>query len=739
MNFNSNTILIIDDNSANLGVISDFLEAAGFEILAAHDGGSGLAIAREVRPDLILLDVIMPGIDGFETCRRLKADAGTRAIPVIFMTALTDTANKVSGFEAGGVDYITKPFQLEEVLARVKTHLSLHTLQVQLQQAHDELETRVSARTAELRQANMQLKDEINERKAAEAEIRHRNLDLAVLNRVIAASVTESQATAILETACRELAQAFDLPRSAAFLLNADKTEATVVAEYQAPDSAPDTDPPSILNTIFPVADNPAAQHLIELKAPLLIDDVHNDPDRLVAISNLVRKNTRSLLLTPLIIKGETVGGLSLAALEPHGLKDEQVRLAQSVADQVAGVLSRFRLDEERRQLEDQYHQAQKMEALGKLTGGVAHDFNNLLTVIIGVAELLCFDQEPDSPLVARIKQIKVAAERAADLVRQLLAFSRQQILQPRIINVNDVVADFEKMLRRVIGEDIALETVLDQQLGQVKADPGQIEQVLMNLVVNARDAMPKGGSLTIETADVYLDEDYARRHVGVAPGPYARLAVSDTGTGMDAEMQTRIFEPFYTTKSKGQGTGLGLATVHGIVNQSGGHIWVYSELGHGTTFKVYLPRSEVTEERPTHRETAKDAACGSETILVVEDDQGVRELVQEILSDFGYQVLPADCGETARRICAEHEGPIHLMLTDVVMPGGQSGPQVAEVLALQYPQMKVLYMSGYTDSAIVHHGILDPDIAFIHKPFMPIDLAVKVRETLRAKKTEGE
>lgn len=731
MNSVPNTILVIDDNHANLEVVSSCLESAGFEILAAHDGAAGLNIARQVRPDLILLDVMMPGMDGLETCRRLKADAGTRAIPVIFMTALTDTTDKVRGFETGGVDYITKPFQVEEVLARVKTHLSLHTLQVQLQQAHDKLEQRVSARTAELRQTNMRLEAEIAERRAAEAEIRRRNLELAVLNRVIAASVTKTQTEAILETACRELAQIFDLPRSAAFLLNADKTEATVVADYLAPDSAPDT--PSILNAVVPMVGNSAAQHLLDRKSTLLIDDVHIDPDRLAAIRDIVCQRTRSLILTPLLITGETIGCLLLTACEPHCFEEEQTRLAQSVADQVGGVLARIRLDEERRRLADQYHQAQKMEALGKLTGGVAHDFNNMLTVILGAGQLLRLGQEPNSPQIARVEQIQTAAERASDLVRQLLAFSRQQMLQPRVIQINHIIADFEKMLRRVIGEDIALETVFDPRLGRVKADPSQIEQVLMNLVVNARDAMPTGGSLTIETADVYLDEDYAQRHVGVAPGPYACLAVSDTGAGMDADTQARIFEPFFTTKPKGQGTGLGLATVHGIVNQSGGHIYVYSESGQGTTFKVYLPCTEATEETPPQGESGKDTTSGSETILVVEDDPGVRELVQEILSSVGYRVLSADCGETARRRCAEHRGAIHLMLSDVVLPGGQSGPQLAEALASQYPNMKALYMSGYTDNAIVLHGILDPGIAFIHKPFTATGLKAKVRKVLDA------
>jgi len=747
------TILIIDDTPSSLEVASDCLAERGFDILVAQDGPGGLEIAQQMRPDLILLDVMMPGMDGLETCHRLKADPVTAAIPVIFMTALVDTDHKLKGFGAGAVDYITKPVQVEELLVRVETHLMLRLVQQRLedqnaelqsqikerraaeeklQQAHDDLEQRVIARTAELGQTNTQLKAEIDERKLAEAEIKRRNLELALLNRVIAASAAETKIEAILETACRELSLVFNLPRSAAFLLNADRTQAAVVAEYVAPATDLHTSDASILNLVVPVAGNTLAQLLMEHGQSLVVNDCQND-SRLGLLREITdRRNARSLLLTPLVSKDEVLGCISLAALEPNKFTDEQLRLTRSVADQVSGVLARIRLDEERRQLEAQYHQAQKMEAIGKLTGGVSHDFNNILTVIMGVTDLMAVQQGPGSPLRARLKQVQDATLRAADLVRQLLAFSRQQVLQPQVLNLNAVIANFEKMLRRVIGEDIALRTRFEPELGQIKADPGQIEQVLMNLVVNARDAMPTGGNLTVETDNFYIDDDYARRHVGVTPGPYVRLVVSDNGMGMDADTQARIFEPFFTTKAKGEGTGLGLSTVHGIVNQSGGHIWVYSECGHGTSFKIYLPH---VEESPAHQDqqglSDMNAPTGSETVLVVEDDDIVRELVLETLTMFGYTVLEADCGARAQQMCADHVGPIHLLLTDVIMPGGQSGAQLAEVLTANYPGMAVLFMSGYTDDTIVHHGVLEPGAAFIQKPFVPNDLAVKVRGVL--------
>jgi PAS domain S-box-containing protein len=382
------------------------------------------------------------------------------------------------------------------------------------------------------------------------------------------------------------------------------------------------------------------------------------------------------------------------------------------------------------RHLEEQLRQSQKMEAIGRLAGGIAHDFNNLLTGIIGYSDLLLNSLDPNEPSRQDLEEIKKAGERAASLTSQLLAFSRKQILQPSVLDLNKVIADLDKMLRRLIGEDIELVTLFGSELGHVKVDPGQIEQIIMNLAVNARDAMPQGGQLTIETNNVELDEAYARRHVAVAAGYYVMLAVSDTGCGMDAETQSRIFEPFFTTKEAGKGTGLGLSTVYGIVKQSGGNIWVYSELGQGTTFKVYLPHVDKPAEQMETRPSIAGMLRSSETILVVEDEEAVRKLTCQVLRMNGYQVVEAPNSSEAPLISERYEGPIHLLLTDVVMPQ-MSGREVATRLASMRPTMKVLYMSGYTDDAIVHHGVLDPGVAFIQKPFTPAKLARKVREVL--------
>jgi len=383
----------------------------------------------------------------------------------------------------------------------------------------------------------------------------------------------------------------------------------------------------------------------------------------------------------------------------------------------------------ERHALEEQLRQSQKMEAVGRLAGGVAHDFNNLLTVIKGYSELMLDQLEPADPMRAEVEEVQRAADRAAALTRQLLAFSRQQVLAPKVIDLNTVVSNMDKLLKRLLGEDIDLFTVLDPRIGTVRADPGQVEQVIMNLAVNARDAMPRGGKLTIETMNVSLDEVYAREHATVKPGNYVMIAVSDTGAGMDAVTKSHVFEPFFTTKELGKGTGLGLSTVYGIVKQSGGYVWVYSELGMGTTFKVYLPRVDAAAEviRP---QVASDPFRGHETVLLVEDEDGVRALIRQVLHRNGYTVLQASHGGEALLLCERHEGKIDLLLTDVVLTH-MSGTELAQRLLKLRPDMRVLYMSGYTDEAIVQHGVLSPGTQFLQKPFTNEFLARMVREVL--------
>jgi two-component system cell cycle sensor histidine kinase/response regulator CckA len=386
----------------------------------------------------------------------------------------------------------------------------------------------------------------------------------------------------------------------------------------------------------------------------------------------------------------------------------------------------------DRRVLERQLRMAAKMEAVGRLSGGIAHDFNNLLGVIIGYSQVLRRRLGSDNPLYEHADEVEKAAQRAVSLTRQLLAFSRQQILTPVVLDLNRLVSDMEKMLPRLLGEDIAVSIKLDPELGSVKADQGQVEQVVMNLAVNARDAMPEGGRLVITTANVELDQAYARHHPGAKPGRCVMLAVTDSGIGMSSETLAHIFEPFFTTKEVGKGTGLGLATVYGVVKQSGGYLWVDSQLGKGASFQIFLPRIDEAVAPRSAGPSQEENLRGNETVLLVEDADALRKLARSFLLDHGFQVLPASNGEEAMEVARKHNGPIHLLLTDVVMPG-MNGRALADKLLARLPQLKVVYISGYTDSFIAGHGVLEEGTHLLHKPFTEAALIWKIREVLDA------
>jgi len=445
----------------------------------------------------------------------------------------------------------------------------------------------------------------------------------------------------------------------------------------------------------------------------------------------------RAVLALPLRVQDTIIGALGVGDRAGRVFEPEEIALVQAFADQAAIALENARLYERAQQAYEELSatqarlfQTQKMEAIGRLAAGVAHDFNNLLTVMKGRSQLVLRQLPSENPVWRDIEQIEKSCDRATRVVDQLLAFSRKQILQPRVLDLNAVVGGMLEMLRRLIGEDIDLVFVPSLALGRLRADLGQLEQVIVNLAVNGRDAMPDGGRWTIETANVALDERDAGRDVGVRPGAYVCLSVTDTGVGMDAKTQSRLFEPFFTTKELGKGIGLGLATVYGIVKQSGGNICVYSEVGHGTTFKIYLPQvSEAIEPVPGHVRTTLPQG-GTETVLVVEDEDAVREVTREMLERLGYVVLEAHRPHEALLIAERHHGPIHLMLTDVVMPE-LNGHRLAQCVSSERPAMKILYMSGYTDDAIVRHGVLEPGTHFLQKPFSSQALADKVRAVL--------
>jgi PAS domain S-box-containing protein len=412
-------------------------------------------------------------------------------------------------------------------------------------------------------------------------------------------------------------------------------------------------------------------------------------------------------------------------------------RLLQNKEGKIVGIRAALQDITERKEaeekmvsLQEQLRQSQKMEAVGRLAGGIAHDFNNLLTVIQGHCEISLLQFQGNNPLREDIVEIKKAADRAGNLTRQLLAFSRRQIMEMKVIDLNALLRELEKMLRRVMGEDVELVTVLDEHLGKIKMDPGQMEQVVLNLAINARDAMPSGGKFILETTNVSLDEEYARSHIGVEAGPHVMLSATDTGSGMSLQVKERLFEPFFTTKEKGKGTGLGLSTVYGIIKQSSGNIWVYSEAGRGSTFKIYLPRVDEEADTLSRRDDTVSMLYGNETVLLVEDEPSVRGLAARVLRKQGYNVLEAVNGGEALQLAETYSGRIDLLLTDVVMPQ-IGGKELYDQLKPLRADLKVLFTSGYTETAIVQQGNLPPGVAFLQKPFSPIFLTHKVRELL--------
>ena len=646
-------VLIVDDEPYNRQLLEAMLAPEAFLLMSAASGEDALAIVGHQAPDLILLDVMMPGMDGYHVAAAVKGNPATRNIPIIMVTALDDREARMRGLQAGAEDFVSKPVDRAELCVRVRNLLRLKAYGDYHDQYSQMLEEEVGSRAAELVESERLYRSTFD---AAPVGIIHVGLDGSGLR--------------VNQRLCDLLGY------------SREELEQTAVHE--------------LLQSPYMTAE---AEAFGRLRAGLI--------DRCVIEEKRYRRKNGSFVWARVIMSVH------------RDLVGDSPRLIAVIED-----------ISERRTLEAQVRQASKMDAIGQLASGVAHDFNNLLTVILGFTELVAADVVVDSQRGRDFAEIVKAAQHAAGLTKQLLAFSRQQVLQTAPVDMNALIRDEVGMLGRLIGEHIQISLALAPELSLALADRGQLEQVVMNLVVNARDAMPGGGTVTIETSDVDLENSLFHEEA-VMQGQYVMLAITDTGTGMSAETRRRLFEPFFTTKEVGKGTGLGLSTTYGIVKQSKGYIWVYSEPNLGTTFKVYFPRATEAGApaaiRPPPVTPVKPA---TETVLLVEDEAGVRHLSKRILDRAGYRVLEAANGDDAERMFAHHAGAIDLVITDVVMPGC-GGPELLARLKRQTPALRVLYMSGYTEQTAVTNAGIDRGLPFVQKPFTSAEFARHVREAL--------
>ena len=644
-------VLLVDDETQNRTLLELMLAPEGFRMLHAASGEDALAIVAKTPPDLVLMDIMMPGMDGYEVTARLKAEPATKGIPVIMVTALEDRQSRMVGLSAGAEDFLSKPVDRAELCVRVRNLLRLKAYA----DYHDKysllLEEEVTARTSEL------LESETRFRQVAETIHEVFFLVDPQMTQVFYISPAYED---IFGQSCASL---YANPRSWASFVHPQDFER--VRDEVMPNG-----------TMVPF-----------------------DVEHRVVRPDGTERSVRS--------RGFPVYG-------PSGVVYRFAGISEDIT--------------ERRTLEAQVRQTNKMDAIGRLSSGVAHDFNNLLTVILGFTEFVAADKALGPKHVTDLGEVIKAARRAAGLTKQLLAFGRQQVMHTASFDLNALITDMTGMLRRLIGEHLDIELALSPTLSMALGDRGHLEQVVMNLVVNARDAMPEGGRITIETKDVSLENSIFHDEV-VVPGRYVMLAVTDTGMGMSKETQRRLFEPFFTTKEVGKGTGLGLSTTYGIVKQSKGHIWVYSELGQGTTFKVYLPKSTGDQSQIFASMVVEPIRSGSETVLLVEDEAAVRRLAKQILDGAGYRVLEAANGNDAEVLFSQHADTIDLVVTDVVMPGC-GGPELLSRLHSDTPDLKVLYMSGYTSQSSVIRAGIEPHL-LVQKPFTAAQLVQQVRDVL--------
>jgi len=793
-------VLLVDDKGENRYLLRALLGGHGFDVDEAGSGDEALARARSEPPDVVVSDLLMPGMDGYTLLRHWKADTGLKRIPfVVFTATYTDPADEQLALDLGADAFLLKPMDPAPFLERLRAVLDQAVLEGQTEPRKPDaapqvlLEEYNAVLVRKLEEKLIQLEDANQKLVTSEARLRAildgepecvkvvaRDGTLVEMNpaglaMIEADSFAQVEGCSILPLVVEEHRDAFRAFLEQGLHGETGTLEFEIVGlrgtrrwleTHGTPLRAPSGEITGILNITRDVTR--PKQRETELR------ELRDRLQRAVSAGNVGLWDW-DLRTNKVYFSPEWKSQIGYADDEIGDDFDEwQSRVHPDDLERVLATTRAFIDGDERShevefrfrhkngshrrilarssllrdadgtplrmlgthvdisdyfELQAQFLQAQKMESVGQLAGGIAHDFNNLLTVIRGTVDLALPDLPEADPLRADLEQIQQATKRAATLTRQLLAFSRRQVLQPTVLNLGTVISDMEPMLRPLLSENIELASSVGVGLGNVRADVGQIEQAILNLVINARDAMPEGGTLTLEAENVVLDESYAREHPTVRPGPHVMLAIRDTGAGMDEATRQRIFEPFFTTKARGQGTGLGLSSTYGIIKQSGGSIWVYSEPGRGTTFRVYLPRVDDAAAVPR---PGPDPVVvgGDETVLVVEDDEALRRLAARVLSEVGYTVLTAGDAEEALLRAEAHEGPLHLLLTDVVMPG-PSGPELALQILANRPKTKVLYTSGYTGDPVVGDAIRDGFAAFIAKPYSPTELAREVRRAL--------
>ncbi len=780
-------ILVVDDEENDRRLLEVLLAAEGFLVVTAASGAEALDLIALQPPDLILLDVMMPGADGYQVARTIRANSALVPIPIIMITVLDDRSAMMRALAAGAEDFLVKPVDRAELYMRVRNLLRLKAYADDQGRRSQLLEREVGSRTADLVESEGLYRSTFdaapvgivradpagqwlraNQRLCDLLGYSREQLRNATIQALVRSDEGVGQSAAIVEMAQGKLDRhVIDelryRRRDGSFVwvrvnvsAHRDGEGRTqelifVIEDITGRRALEETIRKSVARVTASEQRYRAllenAQDAIAVLTPYgIVREMNQRWAEIVGIprEQLVGRHVRDFAPRGLEVENgegyqrtlgskEAVSGpIKIATWDGSNLFLE-FSLATIELEGENLVLAIGRDVTEKRQLEEQLRQAQKLEMIGQLAGGVAHDFNNILTAILGFCDLLLMELEPNHVGRTDVFEIKAAGERAAGLTRQLLAFSRKQILQANVLDINGVIKGMEAMLRRLTAAHIDLVVSLQREVGAIRIDPTQLEQIVVNLVVNGADAMPRGGKLTIETSNVRLDEHYRGHHLPVTPGDFVLLAVSDTGIGMDEETSRRVFEPFFTTKELGKGTGLGLATVYGIVKQSGGDIWVYSEPGHGSAFKIYLPRvtAAVSEAAKTFI-PSETVQRGSETILLVEDDEAVRRLARLILERTGYRVIEAENPKEALRVAKQWGGNIQLLVSDLIMPESDGAPLFDRLSAVR-PDLRVLYISGYADEAVVRHGVIGEGTPFLQKPFTPLALNGKVREVLDA------